>query len=279
MTTENIAVEFNPASTIATSEVAHKPEICVNGVIIDESDILEEMQYHPADNQRDAMIQSAQSLIILQLMKQRCQELNLLGDIKDPSEEQLIEALLNQEIPAPGLSEIECERYFEANKERFASSPIVEVDHILIAADKTDLDQRAEAKEVAEGLLKQLQEQPHLFTDFAARYSQCPSKEQGGNLGQISKGQTVPEFEKVLYRSEKGLVNGVIESRYGYHIANIHHVIEAQPLPYDAVKEKIHTYLQEKVRRKSISQYIELLISEADITGFDFNVSDSPLVQ
>ncbi len=279
MTTENIAVEFNPKQTIATSEVAHKPEISVNGVIIDEASILAEMQYYPAENQRDAMIQAAQSLIIFELMKQRCQTLGLLTDTNEANEEQLIEVLQAHEIPAPALSEMECVRYFEANKEKFASSPILEVDHILIAADKADLEQRQEAKELANNLLAQIKQQPHLFADFAARYSQCPSKEHGGSLGQISKGQTVPEFEKVLFRSEQGLVDGLIETRYGYHITNIHNFIPAEPLPYEAVQEKIHMYLQEKVRRKSISQYIELLISEANITGFSFDVSDSPLVQ
>jgi len=269
----------NCQSTIATSEAAHRPEIKVNGVLIDEATILEEMQYHPANDQRDAMIQAAQSLIILELMRQRCSELNLLVAENDPSEERLLEALLDAEVVVPELSEAECERYYDANQERLASSPILEVDHILIAADKEDLDQRAEARELANNLLTQIKEQPHLFSDFAARHSQCPSKEQGGSLGQISKGQTVPEFERVLFRSDTGLVKSPIETRYGFHIANIHNKIEAQQLPYEAVEDKIKTYLKEKVRRKSIAQYIELLIGEADIQGFQFEVSDSPLVQ
>ena len=279
MTTQSGAIEFNPVNTIATTEVAHKPDIRVNGVVIDEDAILAEMQYHPASDQREAMIQAAQSLVIFELMKQRCHELNLLSDIREPSEEQLVEALMQVEIPAPQLSELECERYFEANQDKFASSPILEVDHILIAADKEDFEQRSEAKELAQNLLDQIKQQPHLFADFAARYSQCPSKDHGGNLGQISKGQTVPEFEKVLFLSQPGLVEGLIETRYGFHIAQIHQFIPAQALPYEAVREKIHSYLHEKVRRKSISQYLEVLISEANIEGFDFNVSDTPLVQ
>ena len=279
MDTQNIAVEVNPAATIATSDAAHKPDITVNNVLIDEAAILEEMQYHPAESQRDAMIQAAQSLIILELLKQRCSQLNLLQDQTDPAEDQLLEALLEKEVSVPELSEDECLRYYEANRERLATSPIVEVDHILIAADKEDLEQRIEGKELAENLIAQLQEQPHLFADFVARHSQCPSKEQGGSLGQISKGQTVAEFEKVLFRSEKGLLSNPVETRYGFHIVNIHKIIEAELLPYEAVEEKIRTYLSEKVRRKSIAQYIELLIGEADIQGFQFEVSDSPLVQ
>jgi peptidyl-prolyl cis-trans isomerase C len=45
------------------------------------------------------------------------------------------------------------------------------------------------------------------------------------------------------------------------------------------VKQRISDYLNERVRRKAIAQYIETLIAKADIDGFDFSVSDSPLVQ
>ena len=161
----------------------------------------------------------------------------------------------------------------------FITSPILEVDHILLAADKEDLQQRQEMSELADNLLEQIQQQPQLFTDFALRHSMCPSKEQGGSLGQISKGQTVPEFEKVLFFAEEGLLSRPIESRYGFHIARINRRIEGQPLEFDQVEEKIKNYLDEKVHRKALAQYLQLLIAEADIQGFSFDVSDSPLIQ
>jgi peptidyl-prolyl cis-trans isomerase C len=50
-------------------------------------------------------------------------------------------------------------------------------------------------------------------------------------------------------------------------------------LPYQMVEERITDYLNEKVRRKAIAQYIHTLLVAADIEGFDFSVSDSPLMQ
>ena len=55
--------------------------------------------------------------------------------------------------------------------------------------------------------------------------------------------------------------------------------IEGKQLPYDAVKDKIAAYLNEKVERKAVAQYIHTLIQAAEIKGFDFAVSDSPLLQ
>ena len=295
------ATEFNPAkdqtsnsssnqnanaSVIDTSSINVKnintdqnPDIYINGVNITEADILQEMQYHPANDQRSAMIVAAESLIITELFKQRCLKLGLINQDDNRNEDELCELLIEQEVAIPRTSDDECERYYQANLDRFCTSPLLEVDHILLAADKEDLDQRAESKELAESLLEQIKLKPHTFAEKAKMHSMCPSKEHGGSLGQISKGQTVSEFERVLFLSPEGLVPSPIESRYGYHIANIHRKVEGNQIPLEHVETKIKMYLDEKVRRKAVSQYIQLLISDANIKGFEFEVSDSPLVQ
>lgn len=282
------AIEFNPADLQAAQENSielksistdQNPDIYINGVNITESDVLQEMQYHPATDQRNAMIVAAESLIITELFKQRCLALGLIKEDEKHTEDELCEMLVTQEVNLPRTSDDECERYYEANMERFCTSPLLEVDHILIAADKEDLDQRAEAKELSEGILELIKQKPHTFAEMAMKHSMCPSKEHGGSLGQISKGQTVREFEKVLFLSEEGLLPSVIETRYGYHIANINRKVDGQQMPLEHVESKIKVYLDEKVRRKAIAQYIELLISDADIKGFEFDVTNSPLVQ
>lgn len=274
--TDSISINTIPTQSINTDQ---NPDIYINGVNIDEAAILAEMQYHPAADQRNAMIVAAESLIITELFKQRCEKLGLVKDNEKLTEDQLTELLVDHEVDIPRISDEECERYYEANLERFCTSPLLEVDHILLAADKEDFDQRAESKELGEQLLEQIKQKPYTFEEMAKRHSMCPSKEHGGSLGQISKGQTVAEFEKVLFLSEEGLVPSLIESRYGYHIANIHRKVAGQQMPYEHVENKIKLYLDEKVRRKAVSQYIQVLIGDADIRGFEFDMSDSPLMQ
>ncbi len=274
--TNSIDIKAIPVNTINTDQ---NPDIYINGVNITEADILSEMQYHPATDQRSAMIVAAESLIITELFKQRCLKLGLIKEDDKQTEDELTELLVDKEVNIPRTSDEEGERYYNANLEKFCTSPLLEVDHILLAADKEDLDQRAEAKELADGLLEQIKQKPYTFADMAKKHSMCPSKEHGGSLGQISKGQTVPEFERVLFLSPEGLIPSLIESRYGYHIANIHRKVEGNQIPYEQVANKINAYLDEKVRRRAVSQYIQLLIADADIRGFEFDVSDSPLVQ
>ncbi len=95
----------------------------------------------------------------------------------------------------------------------------------------------------------------------------------------ISRGQTVPEFERQLLLLPVGLHHQPLESRYGYHIVKVGRVTPGHALQFDDVKEKIADFLQERVRHKAIAQYIQNLISDAKIDGYDFSVDSSPLMQ
>lgn len=254
--------------------------IQVNQVEIAEKEILAEMQYHPADTQEEAMSMAAEALVIGELFKQRAKDLGIevLDDTAQGGEDDFIEILIEREVARPKADEQACKQYFEQNPERFKTSPIVEARHILLAAAPDDDLERVNAKRMSEQIIQQLQEGDD-FSQLARQYSSCPSKETDGNLGQLSKGQTVPEFERQLFTAEEGLMKYPVETRYGFHVVSVDHKIDGKPLPYEAVKDKIAEYLEEKVHRKAVSQYIQALANEADIKGFDFVDTGSPLLQ
>ncbi|HET8705521.1 MAG TPA: peptidylprolyl isomerase, partial [Pseudomonadales bacterium] len=110
-------------------------------------------------------------------------------------------------------------------------------------------------------------------------YSGCPSREQGGNLGQISKGATVPEFEAPLFERSPGLASQPIETRFGLHVVWVDSRVEGQPLPYEHVKQGIARYLEDNAFRRGVSQYLQLLAGQAVIKGVDIKAADSPLLQ
>jgi peptidyl-prolyl cis-trans isomerase C len=251
--------------------------ILVNQTTIPEQTILAEMQYHPAESQRDALIKAAESLIIAELLKQRANSLNitLCDDETLASENDYLEALIEHEIDIPVAAQKECAHYFEQNKKRFTSSPILEVQHILIAAAPEDENGRIEAKLKADELIIQLHKGKS-FEEVAALESDCPSKNEGGDLGQISRGQTVPELERQLMLASVGLLARPIETRYGFHVAKINRITPGSQLELTDVEDSIAQYLNEKVRRKAIAGYIQNLISDAEIEGYDFNVAALP---
>ncbi|WP_194755769.1 peptidylprolyl isomerase [Aliidiomarina indica] len=254
--------------------------IQVNDTTITEQAISEETQYHPADSKDAAMKQAAEALIIGALLKQRARELGIKVTSAKASaaEHDYIEQLIDKDVHIPQADDHECEQYFRGNKDRFTTSPLLEVRHILIAAAPDDSQARMESLAMAEAVIEKLNAGGD-FNGLARDYSACPSKSTGGSLGQLSRGQTVPEFERVVFALEPGLYNSPVESRYGFHVVWVERKIPGQPLEYAQVKDKIRDYLNEKVRHKAIAQYIQTLIVGAEIKGYEFALDESPLMQ
>ncbi|OGX24927.1 MAG: peptidylprolyl isomerase [Omnitrophica WOR_2 bacterium RIFCSPHIGHO2_01_FULL_48_9] len=59
------------------------------------------------------------------------------------------------------------------------------------------------------------------FADVAKQHSKCPSGKKGGELGEFSRGQMVPEFDRVVFQEEVGKVHGPIKTQFGFHLVEI----------------------------------------------------------
>lgn len=268
-------------SIIASSNYQEWPRVSINGVPLDPQAIALEMQYHPADTREEAVFLAAQALVIRELLEQRAAHLGVevFQQADETEEEALIRGLLELEVQVPEVDEPALEQFYQSNRERFSSAPLVAARHILLAVPPDDDAERSRTREQAVALLNDLREKPGRFAEFAAQYSGCPSKEQGGALGQISSGQTVAEFERQLLRLEEGLASQPLESRYGFHLVLVDQRIEGKQLPFDLVRDSIQAELAERVWQKAVVQYIETLIGEAGIEGIVMRGAASPLLQ
>ncbi len=277
---EPAAVEETPAQLIASSE-QEWPIISVNEVVITPEAMAQELQYHPAESREEAVYLAAKALVIRELLQQRIAELGLSLEVGagENEEEAATRLLLEREVKVPELDEETSLRYYESNRARFHSAPLLAVRHILLECAPDDAEARGIAFDQAEVLLQRLNDLPGSFAELAQKYSACPSKEQGGSLGQISKGQTVPELERQLFTLQAGLASKPLESRYGWHVISVDQRIEGQQLPYEAVATAIRTQLQQGVWQKALVQYLQTLIGAADVRGIHLQGADSPLVQ
>jgi peptidyl-prolyl cis-trans isomerase C len=256
--------------------------VSVNGVAIARETVVREMQHHPAPKPIAAWQEAARALAVRELLLQRVRRLGLtpapVSDAagrRETEEEALIRALIEREVSVPEPDEATCRRYYERNRARFRSPDIYEASHILFAAVASDRTAYAYARADAEAVLAALQERPESFATLARVYSRCPSAAQGGNLGQLMRGQTTPEFERALTALAPGeMCDEPVATRYGFHVIRLDRKHDGKTLPYEAVAGRIADYLRDSVRRRADAQYIARLASAARIEGIELTDAD-----
>jgi peptidyl-prolyl cis-trans isomerase C len=263
--------------------------VFVNGVEISDHAINSELQYHPAGSVEEAREAATRALVVRELLLQAADQLGITrpdppkrgqADERETDDEALIRTLLAREVTTPEPDEATCRRFYDSNLHRFRSADLFEAAHILFPADPEDAEACANAKGRAAAALAQVGEQPQRFAELAQQLSACPSAAQGGNLGQITRGQTVPEFETFLFNLEEGQICPVpVKTRFGDHVLRLDRRVEGRQLPFDVVRDRIADYLREHVWRRAVSQYLQLLVGQAEIRGIELNGATTPLVQ
>lgn len=256
--------------------------VIVNGVLIARDEIVREMQHHPAGKPVAAWQQAARALVIRELLMQEARRLDIAPEPltedgrRETDEEAIMRGLIDREVVVPQADNEICRRYYERHTSQFRSPDIYEAAHILFAALPADKDTYAAARAEAEGVLATVVERPESFATLAGAYSGCSSAAQGGNLGQITTGQTTPEFEQALVALAPGeLCAAPVATRYGFHIIRLDRKHDGKLLPFEAVASRIADYLNESVRRRADAQYIARLISAAKIEGVELAGADA----
>jgi peptidyl-prolyl cis-trans isomerase C len=251
--------------------------VTVNGIAIPHAAISREAQNHPASTPVAAWTAAARALAVRELLLQEARRLGLapapIDDghgRRETEEEALVRVLIETQVPTPSPEQAACRRYYESNRARFRSAEIYEAAHILIAARRGEADAYAAARERARALLAHLEAEPQRFAALAKAHSDCPSGASGGNLGQLTEGDTTPEFEQALLALGPGeLTAAPVETRYGFHIIRLERHIPGGVLPFAAVEERIAAYLVDRSRRLGVAQYVARLAARAELAGID----------
>ena len=165
--------------------------------------------------------------------------------------------------------------YYDQHRDQYRMPEQVKVSHILIKTPlpgpdgKVDEKGVAEAQRRAEDLLKQVRNGAKL-EDLAQKYSEDPgSAKQGGSLGWIGKGQTVPEFEKAAFSLPKGQTSNLVKSSYGFHIIRVDEKQEAHMKTIDEVKAEIEPIIKHQKGQQIAQQQAEALLKRSQAQGLD----------
>jgi peptidyl-prolyl cis-trans isomerase C len=223
--------------------------------------------------------QTPELAAVRELLRQRAVTQGLLMQDAAPDEvEPAIERLIEREVTVPAPSAAECRRYYDGHPALFSSGDLVFVRHILFQVTPGSPVNMVRAW--AERMLAQLLAAPEEFEACARETSNCPSAQHGGNLGQIGRGDTVPEFEQVLFADNSvGILPRLVNTRYGFHIVAIDRRVPGQAVPFEAVQDQIAERLAAQVQEVALRQYVSLLAGQAELSGVDLEAAASPLLQ
>ena len=239
------------------------------------------------------------SLVIKQLLTEKAEELELTGDedaVKTqidmfkqqfPTEEEfaasletngftveslteelkwqsVLEELFEQEVASKiEVSDEDAKAFFEENKNAYFTVPeSAEVSHILLMVNEEQSEERALERitniknEIDNGLD---------FGDAASTFSEGPTRERRGQLGAISRGQTVPPFEEAAFGQEIGVVGDPVLTQFGYHLILVTGKNEESVTPYEEVAELIKQQLEQQGYEEGTMSYVEELRENADV--------------
>lgn len=214
-----------------------------------------------------------------ELLRQRAVELDLLADNADDNRTSAaIEALLIDEVDVPEPATDECHRWYDTHRAQYRNGELIHARHILFQIVP---GAPVEAiRSVAEAMLMELRVNPDVFGERARAKSNCPSGAQDGQLGQLQRGSTVPEFEKAVFDSDTlGVLPSLVQTRHGFHIVSVDQRIPGQQLPFEAVASRIADELRSATEERAISQYVRMLAGRAALDGVDLDAATSPLIQ
>jgi peptidyl-prolyl cis-trans isomerase D len=169
----------------------------------------------------------------------------------------------------------EIQSYYNQRKDQYRVPDEVKVAHILIktpaagADGKVDEKGVEEARKKAEDVLKQLKGGAKL-EDLAKKYSDDPgSAKQGGELGWIGRGRTVPEFEKAAFSQAKGQTSDLVKSSYGFHIIRTEDKHEAHLKTLDEVKGEIEPLIRQQKAARMMEAAGNSLLDQARSQGLE----------
>ncbi len=161
-------------------------------------------------------------------------------------------------VPEP--AEAELREYYEQNQERFRTGEQVRVAHLVKYVNwQTDEALALEIITRADQDIKA----GALFEAVVAKYTDCADN--GGDLGYIARGQTVEEFEDVIFNLNPGQVSDVFRTRFGFHIAKVYDRRPPEVPPLKEIRRQVAEEVREQKREQALGEYLDALRSQATV--------------
>lgn len=226
-----------------------------------------------------------------ELLRQAAQSVGLLGmadtstidGVISEAASDAIDALLEQSLTVPEPAEEACRRHHAAHQGKYSTGERVRARHILFAVtpgvDVVALRNRAESS-LLDVRCHDDAAGNEVFANTAHKLSNCPSGEQGGDLGWLTADDCAPEFARELFgHVEVGVLPRLVHSRFGLHVVEVLEREPGMPQAFEAVSGAVTMALRQQAFVTALRQYLSLLAGKAALEGVELDAADTPLVQ
>jgi foldase protein PrsA len=164
------------------------------------------------------------------------------------------------------VSDADIKAYFDKNHQLFDKPEQVKARHVLVADAKT-----------AQTVLAKLKADPSdaNWATVAKQYSTDPSsKDKGGDLGYIGRGQMVPAFQDAAFSAKVGQIVGPVHSQFGYHVIQVEDRKPAHKATLASAHDQIKTQLTQQQQSQAIPVFLQSLRASAKIDVYDDRYKD-----
>lgn len=231
-------------------------------------------------------------LACAELLRQEAIRQGLLPELEtgtapelDVAQREVIEAMVDRAVNTPEITPEACQRYYEANRQRFVSGQAMQVRHILFAVTP-GVSVQALAQRAEGALLELLRKDvaPGRFAELARTLSNCPSGAEGGELGWLGPDDCAPELANELFFQRDanwgmGVHPRLVHTRFGFHIIEVQGRRKGRQASFDEVSTNIAAQMALSARVTATRQYLQLLAGQAEVRGIELEGASSPLVQ
>ncbi len=171
-----------------------------------------------------------------------------MDDLKEFIKNSLLTKRVNEKVTGKiTITDKEVKDYFDKNSTQFKDPEQVKVSHILV---KTEDEAKSIKSEIDSGAIT--------FEDAAKKYSTDPgTKDKGGDLGFVQKGQMAPEFETAAFGLAIGVISDPVKTQFGYHLIKVFEKKEARQKTFDEVKSSIEQMLKAQKESDKVKKWLD----------------------
>jgi parvulin-like peptidyl-prolyl isomerase len=162
------------------------------------------------------------------------------------------------------------ERY-DREKERFRLPERARLREIVIVRP-TDPAQNEKAAKRAEQIAAQARTTSD-FAKLAMTTSEVSTKDKGGDLGEVARGELLPELDKAVFNAQAGAILGPIQTKAGWHVLKVEARYPSEIPAFESVKDKLRKDASDETFQRDLKAYLDRLKKEAFI---QINEKDVP---